>query len=96
MTSNPALTILRFARRIVEDGGDANPCRLGRYCLYCCVAIAKKDLDDVAGTLYDQFHLQMMMARDMVNVYDDGIKHHTKESALEVLNKAIADAEVYR
>lgn len=41
-----ARQIFRNARRIVEDGGDPNPCECGAYCLRCCVAIGKGDIDD--------------------------------------------------
>lgn len=38
--------ILISARRILLDGGDPKPCALGSFCVYCCIAIAKGDLEE--------------------------------------------------
>ena len=45
-TKPTALDVLRAARRVVEDGGDPNPCEMGAYCLRCCIGIAKGMVDD--------------------------------------------------
>src|ERR1043166_2096850 len=41
--------IIRGCRAILRDGGDPNPCERGQWCPYCCMAIAKGDLDDREG-----------------------------------------------
>lgn len=98
------LEVLKYTKRIVEDGGDPRPCALGSYCLRCCAAIAKGDLDKMHGTemplrevvsdlLYGLREtpgdLPMTQAIDLIATRDKGIVH-TRESALELLNELIA------
>ena len=41
--------LLTKARAILADGGDANPCVLGAYCVRCCLSIAQTDLTAQLG-----------------------------------------------
>lgn len=78
--------ILSVARKIVEGGGDPNPCDLGRYCLRCCLALAKGQAD-THRALPDEV---LILARDAVATHDKGIAH-SKETAVETVIAAQAD-----
>lgn len=71
---------LSVARQIVEGGGDPNPCDLGHYCLRCCIALAKGQVD-THRALPDEV---LILARDAVAVHDKGIAH-SQETAVEAI-----------
>ena len=107
-TEPTALDVLRAARRIVEDGGDTDPCELGAYCLRCCIGIAKGSVDKRFSTPYCgggvfvdnptgrspfvayDTDRPLLEARDAIGKYDMGTVH-TRQSALDVIDKAISD-----
>ncbi len=104
MSETTPIAVLRGARRIIEDGGDTNPCELGAYCLRCCIGIAKGAEDDRNNVRYDwsaviqdggfgparQADTPLIHAREAIAKYDRGIAH-TRQSALEVLDKVIKE-----
>ena len=91
-----ALDVLREARHVVENGGDSTSCKIGPFCLRCCLALAKTALDRRAGkepgwpvdfwlTMGD---LPLLSARDAVAKYDGGVAHD-QASALALLGRVI-------
>lgn len=97
-----AVDVLVEARKIVESGGDKDPCECGPYCLRCCIAIAKEALDFRHGTLLgireclEHFHdelasdLPLSRAREMLSSFGDHGIEHSRESAIELLDRIIA------
>jgi hypothetical protein len=80
--------LFRMAREIVCDGGDPDPCELGAYCLRCCLALAKTDLDAEFGTVFG-LDWVLVSARDAASrLGDEGIAH-SRESALAMLDRLI-------
>jgi hypothetical protein len=53
VTAFDHIAVLRRAREIVEAGGDPAPCALGTFCLRCCAAMAKGQLDGHGTSLAD-------------------------------------------
>jgi len=45
--------VIERAIEIIKDGGDKNPCDMGTFCPFCCIAIAKIQLDEEYGTGLD-------------------------------------------
>lgn len=100
------IDVLQRAREIVQAGGDNRPCEIGRYCLRCCIAIAKTELDDEQGASppLDVNLMRLMKrtfeeipsdaplvgARELLAKKDDGITH-TKESALKLLDEILGE-----
>lgn len=106
MTKFDHVDVLRRARQILADGGDDNPCSLGAFCLRCCCAKAKGQLDREHGTgvplsealldLVSEVRERpsdrpLVLAVNMIRTYDTGVKH-SQGSALMAIDFALADA----
>ena len=92
MTNFGAIDVLKYARAIIRDGGDPNPCRLGTYCLRCAISIAKGDLDNIHEVPLGAQDGPLLEAAELLAVKDKGIVH-TRNSALAMLDELISESE---
>ncbi len=93
MLSPAAMQVLRLTHEVVEKGGDSHHCRIGQYCLRCCVAIAKTQYDrelDASAIEEEDCDLPLNDARCAIARQDGGISH-TRDSALALIEKVMIE-----
>lgn len=102
-----SIDVLREARKVVQEGGDPNPCQHGTFCLRCCIAIAKGRCDVAVGvdslqSVMNTFRAlgrgaeptktdQPMFDARNMVTVYDGGIVHTQESALALLDLVLAE-----
>lgn len=102
------LDLLHRTREIVLDGGDPEPCEVGKYCIRCCLGIAQSDAQEkycedamrIGFIPFGQHYTDYVLddARKIIASVGDsggitGSEVMTKESALKVIDAAIREYE---